>query len=465
MTILLFVVAIVVLKMERSQTKIRLGVVVVVDENFSSSSSSQIQKDSSRNSSSSRSSSNNNINERGQQKDDHTTTTTTTTNSSSTASETRRTDGVFVVGVGRSGTSLLTGLLASSSSSSAQQGGSYSTLGPLKEASQFNSKGYFGLKTFTRQNMKWLKVQGHIRDHNDFTDRRVQNFHTTTSNNTVNFELSEDGWTTLRLTQNVSNVPWVLKDPRLCFTLPIWLSIMDRELKNNTTTNQQQEEGEDNAPAPPPPIPAPAAAAAAVVFTFRHPLEVAQSMNRRNPRKQSIRKGLHTWLEMNKLAIKNIHSTQVCFVVTNMDDLLQEPLKEIQRITNELTSRCNVVPPPKTTTRDGNNLTLSSRAVVKEFVDPTLQHNSFFQRQQEQENNDVTLTTTKNDDSHQFSSTTAAVRRQDEHDLLILPPLVVKGGGSDNNNNNKTEELLLRAASTIFCDMKSGKAFQENYEW
>ena len=76
------------------------------------------------------------------------------------------------------------------------------------------------------------------------------------------------------------NSPWLQKDPRMCITLSTWLSLLNNE--------------------------------PAVLFTFRHPLEVAKSLMKRE--KVTISKGLELWLCYNKLAV--INSRNLCRVVS-----------------------------------------------------------------------------------------------------------------------------------------------------
>lgn len=73
--------------------------------------------------------------------------------------------------------------------------------------------------------------------------------------------------------------------------------------------------------------------------------------------------GLRLWITYNKAAIQN--SAHMCRVATLNNAILQDPFNEILRISNELTSRCNVPPPP-------GQLSVET---VDIFIDPTLQHN------------------------------------------------------------------------------------------
>jgi hypothetical protein len=78
--------------------------------------------------------------------------------------------------------------------------------------------------------------------------------------------------------------PWLLKDPRLCITLPMWLP----SLRGS----------------PP-----------AVLFTFRHPVEVAKSLARRKINNVKLQSnGLKLWIWYNRLSL--INSQSLCRVVT-----------------------------------------------------------------------------------------------------------------------------------------------------
>ena len=469
LTVVFVVVAIAVMKMEGRQSNIRLHVVLRKEEEeeeiFSAHQDhrdkvQQYTSNSGRNSTS-RSTENSTI---GTSRGGGISTTADTSSTiirETPGSSSKKKDGIFVVGVGRSGTSLLTGLLASSSAVAG-----YSTLGKLKDGSEYNSKGYFGLESLTRQNMKWLREIGKIRDHNDFTSKNVRNFFNTSSSNPEMFELSQDGQETIQLIQNSSNIPWVLKDPRLCFTLPIWLS----KINDNNNNSSNKDISIDEPPLPPQQL-AHQNNAAAVVFTFRHPLEVAKSMKKRNPRKkQSIKRGLYTWLNMNKLAITNLHRTKVCFVTTSMDSIMLNPQLEIRRIQQEMTVKCHVAEPipPSLSSKNSNNLTNSTTTLDNDgdgFIDPTLQHHHHHQQQNNDDGDDdfVQLCTTP-------ISTTSATTSNNNTTMMTTNDETHKG--SINNNINITttttttkEEELYLASIKIFCDMKSGNAFDPHYEW
>lgn len=137
----------------------------------------------------------------------------------------------------------------------------------------------------------------------------------------------QDGKAALAYFNDAMNIPWALKDPRLCITLRFWLPFF--------TT-------------PP-----------AILFVYRHPIEVAQSLVRR--KEFGVARGLHLWMAYNRLAIEN--SRGLCRVVTSDAALIQDGPGEVLRIHQELEERCGVGVPRKATLEDVNS-----------FIDPTLRH-------------------------------------------------------------------------------------------
>ena len=127
---------------------------------------------------------------------------------------------------------------------------------------------------------------------------------------------------------NPENFPWLIKDPRLCITLGTWLAVMPFQ--------------------------------PAIVFTYRHPLDVALSLYRRN-QETLLGIGLRLWYVYNKRAI--IQSSHLCRVVTSYIQILNDPVGEVNRIHSELKETCGV-PVPKA----------ADPADVKSFVTSSLQH-------------------------------------------------------------------------------------------
>jgi len=220
--------------------------------------------------------------------------------------------GVIVLGMHRSGTSMLTGLLA--------LGTGYATGDNLMPAKRNNPKGFFERQDALFQNMAFLEAQKIP----DTSAPHIRAYQTGNSNIT----LSAHGQSAVEFFNNNTNIPWIQKDPRMCITLHEWLPFLKTE--------------------------------PAILLTYRHPLEVARSMN--NRKKRTLASGLDVWVAYNQAAIRN--SAGLCRVVTSNDKILQNPVEEVSRIVQELTSKCGVLPPPHVT---------PSMSVVEGFVDVRLQ--------------------------------------------------------------------------------------------
>jgi hypothetical protein len=184
-------------------------------------------------------------------------------------------------------------------------------------------------------------------------------------------------------------LPYLQKDPRMCIALPTWLKLVDH---------------------PP-----------AVVFTYRHPLEVAMSLSKREEG-FTFAHGLRLWIVYNMRAIQN--SSTLCRVFSTNDAVVKNPLVEVQRIKDELTDRCNVIPPPVSTLQ---------KSVVDEFVDPKLLHNK------------------EKPDGETIKDGCVAPKYKSEHEE-----------GSD---AYKEEKEVFFMAMELFCDLESGHALIEGYGW
>ena len=98
---------------------------------------------------------------------------------------------------------------------------------------------------------------------------------------------------------------WVLKDPRMCLTLPFWREQMGLE-----------------------PV---------VVFIYRDPREVAASLHRRNPQKRlDGRRALALWERYNCDALANARDLPT--IVVSYDHLLASPVETCQRVRDALVS-------------------------------------------------------------------------------------------------------------------------------
>jgi hypothetical protein len=120
----------------------------------------------------------------------------------------------------------------------------------------------------------------------------------------------------------------MLKDPRLCITIRTWIPLLNF-------------------------VPS-------ILFTYRHPLDVGLSMNKRTTENFPVQKGIKLWYVYNKSAIK--HTQDICRVVASHGNVMKSPRQELDRIYNELIA-CGLNVPKKVSDED-----------IKSFIDPKLQH-------------------------------------------------------------------------------------------
>ncbi|KAL7536060.1 hypothetical protein ACHAXR_006885, partial [Thalassiosira sp. AJA248-18] len=232
-----------------------------------------------------------------------------------------RLPGFMVLGMHRSGTSLLSGLLV--------KGFGYETGGPLIGASFDNEKGFYERIDVVLQNDEFLKAQNagwswNVMDYDP--EKALQH----KQQGKITFK---EGKTGLKFLNNHKRtLPYLQKDPRMCIALPTWLKLLDEK--------------------------------PAVVFTYRHPLEVALSLKHREAG-FTIEHGLRLWIVYNMRALQN--SAGLCRIYSTNAAVFKDPWREVQRIKNELSMKCRVIEPPT------HQL---PQEVVDEFVDPNLQHNS-----------------------------------------------------------------------------------------
>lgn len=208
-------------------------------------------------------------------------------------------------------------------------------------------------------------------------------------------DFKERGEPALKFLNNPDNSPWLQKDPRMCITLKTWLPLLNSE--------------------------------PAVVFTYRHPLEVALSLKKREAN-FSLEHGLRLWIIYNMKAIQN--SAGLCRVLSSNEAVLKNPLKEVTRISEELTSKCGVPAPPSQIDQE----------TVDKFIDPDLQHNKK-QREYEDAKKPVLIEHDgcKVHDYDSFEPAESTVYKR-EHDLYMK-------------------------AMKIYCDLQSGKAYESDYKW
>jgi hypothetical protein len=120
----------------------------------------------------------------------------------------------------------------------------------------------------------------------------------------------------------------MLKDPRLCITFRTWLPLLNF-------------------------IPA-------VLFTYRHPMDVAMSMHKRETEHFRVQRGLKLWYVYNKRALQQSHD--LCRVSTSHKKMMATPQTELDRVYDELRA-CGVPVPSRALPVD-----------INDFIDLKLQH-------------------------------------------------------------------------------------------
>jgi hypothetical protein len=294
-----------------------------------------------------------------------------------------RRSGFVVLGMHRSGTSMLSGLLVS--------GLGYNVGAPLIGGAFDNEKGFFELVDAVLQNDEFMNLQrvwwsanvanyDHERALQDKKSGRARFSH---------------GKKALAFLNDPDNAPWLQKDPRMCITLKTWLPLLNSE--------------------------------PAVVFTYRHPLEVALSLKKRE-KMFTLDHGLRLWIIYNMRAVQN--SRDLCRVYSSNEAVLENPLTEVQRISDELTSRCGVPAPPHELTQEQ----------VDKFVDPNLQHNK--------------------KDVERRNAQKEVIADQDGCKVYAFESEATTGSAT-----YEREKDLYMKAMKVYCDLKSGKAYEEDYEW
>lgn len=292
-------------------------------------------------------------------------------------------NGFVVLGMHRSGTSMLSGLL--------NQAAGYEVGGPLIGSAFDNEMGFFERVDVVLQNDEFMKAQSIWWSANVINydwERALAD----KDSGKVSFKEGERG---LQFLNNPKNAPWMQKDPRMCITLKTWLKLIDTE--------------------------------PAILFTYRHPLEVALSLNKRDS-SISLETGLRLWIVYNMRAIQN--SRGLCMVKSSNDVVLTDTLNEVQRISNELTKKCGVPPPPKHI----------SRKEINKLVDPNLQHNK-----KKRAKGSMDVIESYNDGKCVVNSYVS------KHD--------------QNSKAYESEYNMYRTAMKVYCDFESKTAYREDYSW
>lgn len=297
-----------------------------------------------------------------------------------------KTPGFMVLGMHRSGTSMLSGLLV--------KGFGYETGGPLIGASFDNEKGFYERIDIVLQNDEFMAAQRSGWSWNvlDFDPEKALEHK---KQGRITFKEGKKGLKFLN--NHFKTLPYLQKDPRMCLVLPTWLKLVDDQ--------------------------------PAIVFTYRHPLEVALSLKHRE-QNFTIEHGLRLWIVYNMRALQ--YSEGLCRVFSTNEAVFKDPRTEVQRIKDELTKKCKVIPPPI--------LEISSQ-VVNEFVDPKLQHNKK-EREAEEKKQRILK---------DYGNRCVAREFESEYE--------------EQSANRRAEIGLYLMAMQVFCDLENGKAYKKHYEW
>eukprot|EP00560_Eucampia_antarctica_P001285 CAMPEP_0197834784 /NCGR_PEP_ID=MMETSP1437-20131217/23710_1 /TAXON_ID=49252 ORGANISM="Eucampia antarctica, Strain CCMP1452" /NCGR_SAMPLE_ID=MMETSP1437 /ASSEMBLY_ACC=CAM_ASM_001096 /LENGTH=134 /DNA_ID=CAMNT_0043439745 /DNA_START=82 /DNA_END=486 /DNA_ORIENTATION=+ len=126
-------------------------------------------------------------------------------------------------------------------------------------------------------------------------------------------------------------------------------------------------------------------------------------------------------------AIQN--SNDLCRVLSNNERILDNPSAEVQRISDELTSKCNVPKPSQ----------LLNEEVISNFIDVSLQHSA------------------KKGDME-----------KEKRILIQHGDCEIQDYDSElemGSIKQKTEKEMYLKAMTIFCDLGNGDAYKTDYSW
>lgn len=249
------------------------------------------------------------------------------------------TQGVFLLGMHRSATSLLAGLLVEATSI---------PVGPnnrLIQPAFDNEKGFYEFRDVVLQNDDIMKYQtadyGNIDNYKPdvaATDVLEMGADVHLDGSPYELKVGKNGWRFnfrkgAEYLGIMSQYPvWLQKDPRMCITASAWYPLLK---------------------VPP-----------AVIFTYRPPIEVATSMFKRDGPIFPISRGLRLWLMYNRHALQNADG--LCTVFTTGKRVFSDPMQELVRIRSDLKSACNI---------DLPNTGAIDKSIVDDFLDPSLIHN------------------------------------------------------------------------------------------
>lgn len=293
--------------------------------------------------------------------------------------------GFIVLGMHRSGTSMLSGLMVT--------GMGYFVGSPLIGGAFDNEKGFFELIPVVLQNDEFMNDQQIDWSYNVVRYDDKKGLELAKANLKDGSKKFKQGRKALQFLNNPQNVPWLQKDPRMCITLKTWLPLLNSD--------------------------------PAILWTYRHPMEVSHSLMSRE-KTFTLDHSLRLWIVYNTRALQN--SNGLCRVYTSNEEILKNPMIEVQRISDELTRQCNVPKPPNVLTTEQ----------VNKFVDTSLQHNV----------------------KSKFNTGPIIERHGTDCDVHELVTTTDK-----KDSKYQLELTLYRIAMKIYCDMKSGAAYKEDYTW
>lgn len=286
--------------------------------------------------------------------------------------------GVIILGMHRSGTSIVGGLLSKMGLKTGEG---------LIHAAFDNEKGFFERVDVVLQNDESMKKQVVSYATNTYKFDALEGLKNILAD--MKGRHFSEGKRGLKFLNDPKSYPWMLKDPRLCITLRMWLPLLNF-------------------------VPA-------ILFTYRHPMDVASSMNKRETEHFRMQRALKLWYVYNKRAV--LQSSDLCRVTTSHRHVMSQPQIELDRITAEL-RQCGVAVPRKVT-----------EAEVEEFIDVKLQHGR----------------------SSNKDSSCEAINELDP--LLLLPP-------KEQWEPTEPEHIhLYRACMKAYCALEDGSAFKGAFQW
>jgi hypothetical protein len=294
----------------------------------------------------------------------------------------------------RSGTSLLAGVLALCAQFVV---GSKQDLIGARSA---NVRGYFERHDVVIQNEEWLHRNGLTPFHHVKRLQELYSRVTNISSATTEFALGSNGTQALQFLLQ-DRQPWLVKDPRLSLTLPLWI----QHFQEHTVS-----------------VPLPA-----VVLIYRHPIQVAWSMHHRDNNCEYDR-ALGLWLIYNEMAIR--HSNYLCRVVVSHRDLVTQPHRTAQYIVKQLVQKCHVQEPP---------VSSLPGKVIHAFVD---KHSNNVPLQEQNRIQDLLP---------QCDLDYNNLRRHLPIDWEAL-------------NFTQVDKKRVRMAMKLYCDMRNGRAFEPTYD-